>query len=103
MSPPRLTQQGGTAVTGGLARLSSCRTNEKGVAMKVFVAGATGGLGRQLVSLLVANGDDVVGVTPTGAKRDQLTSVGAQPVGADPLGGDAVGRAGGRGGPGRVL
>jgi uncharacterized protein YbjT (DUF2867 family) len=48
--------------------------------MKVFVAGATGALGTQLVPLLVANGHDVVGMTRTEAKRDQLRSVGAQPA-----------------------
>ena len=61
--------------------------------MKVFVAGATGALGKQLVPMLVANGHDVVGMTRTEAKRDQLRSVGAQPVVADALDADAVGRA----------
>jgi nucleoside-diphosphate-sugar epimerase len=61
--------------------------------MKVFVAGATGALGKQLVPMLVANGHDVVGMTRTEAKRDQLRSVGAEPVVADALDADAVGRA----------
>jgi nucleoside-diphosphate-sugar epimerase len=61
--------------------------------MKVFVAGATGALGKQLVPLLVANGHDVVGMTRTDAKRDQLRSIGAKPVVADALDADAVGRA----------
>jgi nucleoside-diphosphate-sugar epimerase len=61
--------------------------------MKVFVAGATGALGKRLVPMLVANGHDVVGMTRTDAKRDQLRSVGAQPVVADALDADAVGRA----------
>ena len=61
--------------------------------MKVFVAGATGALGKQLVPLLVANGHDVVGMTRTEAKRDQLRSLGAQPVVADALDAEAVGRA----------
>ena len=61
--------------------------------MKVFVAGATGALGKQLVPLLVANGHDVVGMTRTEAKRDQLRRLGAQPVVADALDADAVGRA----------
>ena len=60
--------------------------------MKVFVAGATGALGKQLVPLLVANGHDVVGMTRTDAKRDQLRSLGAQPVVADALDANAVGR-----------
>jgi nucleoside-diphosphate-sugar epimerase len=61
--------------------------------MKVFVAGATGALGKQLVPMLVANGHDVVGMTRTEAKRDQLLRLGAQPVVADALDADAVGRA----------
>ena len=61
--------------------------------MKVFVAGATGALGKQLVPLLVAKGHEVVGMTRTDAKADQLRSVGAQPIVADALDADAVGRA----------
>ena len=61
--------------------------------MKVFVAGATGALGKQLVPLLVAKGHEVVGMTRTDAKADQLRSVGAEPVVADALDADAVGRA----------
>ncbi|MGH9227312.1 MAG: NAD-dependent epimerase/dehydratase family protein [Acidimicrobiales bacterium] len=61
--------------------------------MKVFVAGATGALGKQLVPLLVAKGHEVVGMTRTDAKADQLRSVGARPVVADALDADGVGRA----------
>jgi nucleoside-diphosphate-sugar epimerase len=61
--------------------------------MKVFVAGATGALGKQLVPMLVANGHDVVGMTRTEAKRGQLRSVGAQPLVVDALDADAMGRA----------
>ena len=61
--------------------------------MKVFVAGATGALGKQLVPLLVARGHDVVGMTRTDAKQSLLRSLGAQPVVADALDADAVGRA----------
>jgi nucleoside-diphosphate-sugar epimerase len=60
--------------------------------MKVFVAGATGALGKQLVPMLVANGHDVVGMTRTEAKRDRLRSLGARPVVADALDADAVKR-----------
>jgi nucleoside-diphosphate-sugar epimerase len=67
--------------------------------MKVFVAGATGALGRQLVPMLVARGHDVVGMTRTEAKRDQLRRVGAQPVVADALDAHAVGRAVGEADP----
>jgi nucleoside-diphosphate-sugar epimerase len=60
--------------------------------MKVFVAGATGAVGKQLVPLLVADGHDVVGMTRTAGKRGLLTSLGATPVVADALDADAVGR-----------
>jgi 2-alkyl-3-oxoalkanoate reductase len=36
--------------------------------MKVFVAGATGALGRTLVPQLVTRGNDVVGLTRTSPK-----------------------------------
>src|SRR5215510_1375674 len=61
--------------------------------MKVFIAGATGVLGRQLVPMLVGNGHEVVGMTRTDAKRDLLRRLGAEPVVADALDADAVGRA----------
>jgi nucleoside-diphosphate-sugar epimerase len=61
--------------------------------MKVFVAGATGAVGKQLVPRLVANGHEVVGMTRTDAKGDQLRSLGAEPVVADALDADAVGQA----------
>jgi nucleoside-diphosphate-sugar epimerase len=61
--------------------------------MRVFVAGATGAVGKQLVPMLVANGHDVVGMTRTEAKRDQLRRAGARPVVADALDAEAVGRA----------
>jgi nucleoside-diphosphate-sugar epimerase len=61
--------------------------------MKVFVAGATGALGKQLVPMLVALGHDVIGMTRTAAKRDQLRDLGAEPVVADALDAHAVGQA----------
>ena len=61
--------------------------------MKVFLAGATGALGRQLVPQLVARGHDVVGMTRTASKQDLLRSLGARPVVADALDPDAVARA----------
>ena len=60
--------------------------------MKVFVAGATGVLGTQLVPQLVANGHEVVGMTRTASKRDALRALGARPVVADALDPDAVAR-----------
>jgi nucleoside-diphosphate-sugar epimerase len=58
--------------------------------MRIFVAGATGALGKQLVPQLVANGHEVVGMTRTGSKQDELRSMGARPVVADALDPDAV-------------
>jgi nucleoside-diphosphate-sugar epimerase len=58
--------------------------------MKVFVAGATGALGRQLVPQLVARGHEVVGMTRTASKQDALRALGARPVVADALDPDAV-------------
>ncbi|HEX4344031.1 MAG TPA: NAD(P)H-binding protein [Solirubrobacteraceae bacterium] len=61
--------------------------------MKVFVAGATGVLGRQLVPQLVARGHEVVGMTRSACKQDLLRSLGARPVVADALDPDAVAQA----------
>ena len=61
--------------------------------MKVFVAGATGVLGRALVPELVARGHEVVGMTRSAAKRDLLRSLGSRPVVADALDPDAVAQA----------
>ena len=61
--------------------------------MKVFVAGATGVLGRKLVPELVARGHEVVGMTRSTAKQDLVRSLGARPVVADALDHDAVAQA----------
>ena len=61
--------------------------------MKVFVAGATGVLGRQLVPQLVARGHEVVGMTRSASKQDLLRGLGARPVVADALDANAVARA----------
>ena len=61
--------------------------------MKVFVAGATGVLGRQLVPQLVAKGHEVVGMTRSALKQDLVRSLGARPVVADALDPDAVAQA----------
>jgi nucleoside-diphosphate-sugar epimerase len=65
---------------------------DEGDTMKVLVAGATGALGKQLVPLLVARGHEVVGMTRTAAKREQLEALGATPAVADALDPDAVAR-----------
>jgi 2-alkyl-3-oxoalkanoate reductase len=60
--------------------------------MKVFVAGASGALGRQLVPRLVAADHEVVGMTRSEAKRDLVQSLGAHPVVADALDAEEVAR-----------
>jgi NAD(P)H-binding len=61
--------------------------------MKVFVAGATGALGKVLVPDLVARGHEVVGMTRSPSKQDLVRGLGARPVVADALDPDAVARA----------
>jgi nucleoside-diphosphate-sugar epimerase len=61
--------------------------------MKIFVAGATGVLGRELIPQLVARGHEVVGMTRTASKQDLVRSLGALPVVADALDPDAVAQA----------
>jgi len=61
--------------------------------MKIFVAGATGALGRELVPHLVARGHEVVGMTRSGSKQDLVRSLGARAVVADALDPDAVAEA----------
>ena len=53
--------------------------------MKVFVAGATGAIGTQLLPRLVGKGHDVVGMTRSESKQDQVRALGATPVVADAL------------------
>src|SRR5215211_4698248 len=61
-----------------------------GKIMRVFVAGATGALGRHLVPGLVAAGHEVTATTRTPAKVPQLRAAGAEPVVLDGLDRDAV-------------
>jgi nucleoside-diphosphate-sugar epimerase len=58
--------------------------------MRVFVAGATGVLGRRLVPSLVESGHDVTGMTRSGDKQDALRGAGADPVVCDALDREAV-------------
>ncbi|MGH2809194.1 MAG: NAD-dependent epimerase/dehydratase family protein [Actinomycetota bacterium] len=61
--------------------------------MRVFVAGATGAIGRPLVSQLIERGHQVTGTTRSPTKLDELRRLGAEPVVLDGLDGDAVGEA----------
>ena len=61
--------------------------------MRVFVAGATGAIGRQLVPRLVAAGHEVQGMTRSESKQAMLCELGARPVVADALDPDQVAEA----------
>ncbi len=61
--------------------------------MRIFVAGATGAIGKQLVPLLVDGGHEVVGTTTSPRKADAVRAIGAEPIVLDLLDEEAVGRA----------
>jgi nucleoside-diphosphate-sugar epimerase len=67
--------------------------------MRVFVAGATGAIGMQLVPRLVAAGHEVHGMTRSESKQAILHELGAVPVVADALNPDQVAEAVGRARP----
>ena len=58
--------------------------------MRVFVAGATGAIGRQLVPRLVGAGHEVHGMTRSESKQAMLHELGAVPVVADALDPDQI-------------
>ena len=51
--------------------------------MRVFLAGATGVIGRRLLPLLLAEGHEVIGMTRSAARIEQLRAAGAEAVVAD--------------------
>ena len=53
--------------------------------MRIFVAGATGAVGRRLVPRLVRAGHSVTGLTHTPSKAGFVRELGAEPVVADAL------------------
>ena len=61
--------------------------------MRIFVAGATGAIGRQLVPRLIASGHEVVGMTRTESKQAALREIGAGAVVAEALNPDQVAEA----------
>jgi nucleoside-diphosphate-sugar epimerase len=67
--------------------------------MRVFVAGATGAIGKQLVPRLVAAGHAVHGMTRYASKQAMLEELGAVPVVADALAPEQVAEAVGRARP----
>ena len=58
--------------------------------MKIFIAGASGAMGSQLVPQLVARGHEVVGTTRSAAKTAALRALGAEPAVVDALDPDSV-------------
>jgi nucleoside-diphosphate-sugar epimerase len=58
--------------------------------MKIFIAGASGAIGSQLVAQLVPRGHEVVGTTRSAAKTGALRALGAEPVIVDALDPDSV-------------
>jgi 2-alkyl-3-oxoalkanoate reductase len=58
--------------------------------MRIFVAGATGAVGRPLVPALISAGHSVVGMTRTAAKAEAIKRMGAEPVIADGLDAAAI-------------
>jgi nucleoside-diphosphate-sugar epimerase len=67
--------------------------------MRVFLAGATGAIGKQLVPRLVEAGHEVHGMTRSESKQAMLHELGAVPVVADALDPDQVAEAVGRARP----
>jgi 2-alkyl-3-oxoalkanoate reductase len=53
--------------------------------MHIFLAGATGAVGRSLVPLLISHGHTVTGTTRSPQKADDLRALGAEPVVLDGL------------------
>ncbi len=58
--------------------------------MKIFVAGATGVIGRRIVQRLTSDGHDVVGMVRRPEDFDRIRSFGAEPVQVDIFDRDAV-------------
>jgi len=71
----------------------------KELMMRVFVAGATGAIGKQLVPRLVGAGHEVHGMTRSESKQAMLYELGAVPVVADALDPDEVAEAVGKAKP----
>jgi nucleoside-diphosphate-sugar epimerase len=67
--------------------------DEEVMTMKVFVAGATGAIGRQLVPRLVDAGHEVHGMARNASKQQSLRDMGAEPVVADALDAEQVAQA----------
>src|SRR6185437_6994843 len=67
-----------------------CIHRKRRSTMKVFVAGATGAVGKRLVPQLIASGYEVVAMTRSPHHVDALRAAGAEPLVADALDRTAV-------------
>lgn len=61
--------------------------------MRIFLAGASGAIGRRLMPLLVADGHAVTGTTRSADKAAMLTANGVEPVVVNVFDADALRRA----------
>jgi nucleoside-diphosphate-sugar epimerase len=61
--------------------------------MKIFLAGATGALGRQLLPRLVERGHEVTGLTRSESKQQLIRDLGGRPAVGDALDPDSVAQA----------
>src|SRR3954449_9186212 len=68
-------------------------TVRKGPAMRIFVAGATGVIGRRLVPMLVASGHSVTAMTRSAAKAPAIEAMGAEPAVTDVFDADRLAEA----------
>jgi nucleoside-diphosphate-sugar epimerase len=71
--------------------------------MRIFLAGATGAIGKRLVPQLIANGHHVTATTRSAAKVEALRTLGAEPVVVDGLNAVAVGEAVARSEPEAII
>ena len=69
---------------------TGCGTRSGPSGVRVFVAGATGVIGRRLVPLLVQAGHEVTGMTRSPERVEEITSRGAEAVVCDALDADAL-------------
>ena len=58
--------------------------------MRIFLAGATGAIGRHLIPMLLADGHQVTGLTRSPERASALAAAGVEPVVADALDAQAV-------------
>jgi nucleoside-diphosphate-sugar epimerase len=77
------------SLASSLSRLFSRSTQRRQI-MRIFVAGATGALGRQLLPKLVEHGHEVTGMTRTPEKASIVEELGARAAIADALDAEEV-------------